>query len=90
MDVASNETRRSMDVYSNETLVSVVRSLAVSADETPLSMDVPPNETLLSKSCPGMEFWELEDHEVAYSWLRAFKICQGMEFWEFEDHEVAY
>eukprot|EP00959_Pyramimonas_sp_CCMP1952_P181822 3801695-Pyramimonas_sp.AAC.1 len=21
-----------------------------------------------------MEFWELEDHEVAYTWLRAFKI----------------
>eukprot|EP00959_Pyramimonas_sp_CCMP1952_P390989 8193692-Pyramimonas_sp.AAC.1 len=21
-----------------------------------------------------MEFWELEDHEVAYSWLQAFRI----------------
>eukprot|EP00959_Pyramimonas_sp_CCMP1952_P081173 1695853-Pyramimonas_sp.AAC.1 len=27
-----------------------------------------------SKPCPGMQFWEPEDHEVAYSWLRAFKI----------------
>merc|ERR1712060_690273 len=27
-----------------------------------------------SKSCPGMEFWELEDHEVIYSWLQAFQI----------------
>eukprot|EP00959_Pyramimonas_sp_CCMP1952_P057522 1200860-Pyramimonas_sp.AAC.1 len=40
-----------------------------------------------------MEFWELEDHEVAYSWLRAFEIMPGgpgMEVWELEDHEVAY
>eukprot|EP00959_Pyramimonas_sp_CCMP1952_P321916 6736077-Pyramimonas_sp.AAC.1 len=37
-----------------------------------------------------MEFWELEDHEVAYSWLRAFKSCPGTEFWELEDHEVRY
>eukprot|EP00959_Pyramimonas_sp_CCMP1952_P431054 9027831-Pyramimonas_sp.AAC.1 len=27
-----------------------------------------------SKSCPTGEFWELEDHERAYSWLWAFKI----------------
>eukprot|EP00959_Pyramimonas_sp_CCMP1952_P143024 2994251-Pyramimonas_sp.AAC.1 len=26
-----------------------------------------------SKCGPGVEFWELEKHEVAYSWLRAFK-----------------
>merc|ERR1711920_1131912 len=30
-----------------------------------------------SKCGPGMEFWELEDHEVAYSWLRAFKMWPG-------------
>ena len=27
-----------------------------------------------SKCGPGMEFWVFEEHEVAYSWLRAFKI----------------
>eukprot|EP00959_Pyramimonas_sp_CCMP1952_P211273 4421632-Pyramimonas_sp.AAC.1 len=27
-----------------------------------------------SKCGPGVEFWELEEHEIAYSWLRAFKI----------------
>ena len=26
---------------------------------------------------PGMEFWEVEEHEVAYSWLRAFKMWPG-------------
>ena len=30
-----------------------------------------------SKCGPGMEFWELEEHEVAYSWLRAFKMWPG-------------
>merc|ERR1711920_110697 len=30
-----------------------------------------------AKCGPGMEFWELEDHEVAYSWLRAFKMLPG-------------
>merc|ERR1712113_664925 len=30
-----------------------------------------------SKCGPGIEFWELEDHEVAYSWLRAFKMWPG-------------
>ena len=38
------------------------------------------NETLLStsKKCgPGMEFWELEDHEMAYSWLWASKMWPG-------------
>eukprot|EP00959_Pyramimonas_sp_CCMP1952_P423881 8879104-Pyramimonas_sp.AAC.1 len=30
-----------------------------------------------TKSCPGIEFWEVEEHEVAYRWLRAFKIWPG-------------
>jgi hypothetical protein len=29
------------------------------------------------KCSPGMEFWELEEHEVAYSWLRASKMWPG-------------
>ena len=30
-----------------------------------------------AKCGPGMEFWELEDHEVTYSWLRASKMWPG-------------
>ena len=30
-----------------------------------------------SECGPGMEFWEVEEHEVAYSWLRAFKMWPG-------------
>eukprot|EP00959_Pyramimonas_sp_CCMP1952_P436043 9131074-Pyramimonas_sp.AAC.1 len=29
------------------------------------------------KCGPGMEFWEVVEHEVAYSWLRAFKMWPG-------------
>ena len=37
-----------------------------------------------------MEFWDFEEHEVAYSWLRAFKMCPGSEFWALAEPEVAY
>eukprot|EP00959_Pyramimonas_sp_CCMP1952_P238669 4987207-Pyramimonas_sp.AAC.1 len=30
-----------------------------------------------SQTCPGMVFWDHEEHEVAYSWLRAFKMWPG-------------
>eukprot|EP00959_Pyramimonas_sp_CCMP1952_P010146 212084-Pyramimonas_sp.AAC.1 len=30
-----------------------------------------------SKCGPGKVFWEHEQHEVAYSWLRAFKMRPG-------------
>eukprot|EP00959_Pyramimonas_sp_CCMP1952_P133193 2784605-Pyramimonas_sp.AAC.1 len=30
-----------------------------------------------SKSIAGMEFSEIEEHEVAYSWLRALKMLPG-------------
>eukprot|EP00959_Pyramimonas_sp_CCMP1952_P460522 9480015-Pyramimonas_sp.AAC.1 len=30
-----------------------------------------------SKFCLGMVFWEHEEHEVAYRWLRAFKMWPG-------------
>ena len=43
-----------------------------------------------SKCCLGMVFWEHEEHEVAYSWLQAFKMPPGIVFWEHEEHEVAY
>eukprot|EP00959_Pyramimonas_sp_CCMP1952_P199931 4181939-Pyramimonas_sp.AAC.1 len=29
------------------------------------------------KGSPGMEVWELDEHEVSYSWLRAFKMYPG-------------
>eukprot|EP00959_Pyramimonas_sp_CCMP1952_P367170 7690427-Pyramimonas_sp.AAC.1 len=32
-----------------------------------------------SKYGPGMKFWELEEHKVAYSWLREFKMWPGNE-----------
>eukprot|EP00959_Pyramimonas_sp_CCMP1952_P008327 174190-Pyramimonas_sp.AAC.1 len=43
-----------------------------------------------SKYGAGEVFWEHEEHEVAYSWLREFKISLGMVFWEHEEHEVVY
>eukprot|EP00959_Pyramimonas_sp_CCMP1952_P128366 2684078-Pyramimonas_sp.AAC.1 len=32
-----------------------------------------------SKCFPGMEFWELEEHEMAYSWFWAFRMWPGSE-----------
>eukprot|EP00959_Pyramimonas_sp_CCMP1952_P380538 7972510-Pyramimonas_sp.AAC.1 len=29
------------------------------------------------KCGPGVEFWEVEEHQVADSWLRAFKMWPG-------------
>ena len=37
-----------------------------------------------------MEFWEDEEHDVAYSWPRTFKAGPGGTLWEHEEHDVAY